>query len=98
MDKFERQKKRAALKKKCIDYKGGKCEICSYDNCNSAFDFHHINSFEKEFNISGKTIWNEKLEQELQKCVLLCSNCHREVHEGLHPDYLQLDDKEKYYI
>ena len=34
------------------------------------------------------TSW-EAIEKELKKCVLLCSNCHREVHDGLHPNYLQ---------
>ncbi|TMF66513.1 MAG: hypothetical protein E6I20_03900 [Chloroflexi bacterium] len=48
------------------------------------FEFHHLDSTTKNFGISEDGIarsW-EKTEQELQKCVLLCANCHREVHAG----------------
>lgn len=52
-------------------------------------DFHHINAIEKDFTISARMTSWEAIERELKKCVLLCSRCHREVHEGMHPGYLE---------
>lgn len=73
---------RRRLKKKCLDYKGGKCERCGYYKCNDALEFHHLDENEKDFGISANGIarnWN-LIKNELDKCILLCSNCHREVH------------------
>lgn len=55
-----------------------KCEKCGF-NHPAALDFHHLNSKEKEFNISQlKRFGNkEKLLKEIEKCMVLCSNCHR---------------------
>jgi hypothetical protein len=66
---------------KCIEYKGSKCEICGYSKCVGALVFHHLNTEEKEFNIGGSHCrsW-EKTKKELDKCMLLCSNCHQEIH------------------
>ena len=72
-------------KKKAIEYKGGKCELCGYDKCQEALQFHHINPEEKEFGIAKKGItyvW-ETLKLELDKCICLCANCHAEVHAGI---------------
>lgn len=75
---------RHALKKALIQYKGGKCEICGYDKCLSALEFHHLNPQEKEFSLSdytsGMNVNVEKAFAEVEKCSLLCANCHREVH------------------
>lgn len=72
-------------KNKAIEYKGGKCQRCSYDKFYGALEFHHINPNEKDFDWGKlrKTSW-DKITKELDKCVLLCSNCHREVHNELH--------------
>jgi hypothetical protein len=73
-----------AVKALAVEYKGGKCAICGYDKCNDALDFHHIDPTQKEYNISSVKSKNiEALKKELDKCVLLCSNCHREVHAGV---------------
>ena len=71
----------AKLKKQAVEYKGGKCEICGYDKSISALDFHHIDPTEKEFEISRmlKGTFNT-IKSELDKCMLLCANCHREIH------------------
>lgn len=65
---------------------GTKCTICGYDRCYNALEFHHLDGGEKEFTPS-KIISNftpiSTLIKELDKCVILCSNCHREVHAGL---------------
>lgn len=73
---------RINIKQKAIKFMGGRCAICGYNKTARALHFHHINPKEKEFRISSTTrIW-KNLEIELKKCVLLCSNCHNEVHAG----------------
>lgn len=69
------------MKLKAIAYKGGKCEKCGYNKDINALDFHHIEPSEKEFTISAHFTkpW-EKLKKEIDKCSLLCANCHREEH------------------
>ena len=61
---------------------GGKCIRCGYDKCISALEFHHINPSEKDFGIGqyGSSKSFEKMKQEVDKCILLCCNCHRELH------------------
>lgn len=69
------------LKTDAVLYKGGVCEICGYNKCLAALEFHHINMEEKEFTISKvRTLSVDKIKHELDKCMLLCSNCHREIH------------------
>jgi len=73
------------VKQKCVDYKGGKCSVCGYSKCLAALEFHHINPEEKDFQIGRRGIdrhrqWGKWLEKELDKCLLLCANCHRELH------------------
>lgn len=70
-----------AIKQKSVDYKGGKCSICGYSKCLTALEFHHLDPKEKDINISKiNSIDLSKYISELDKCVLLCSNCHREIH------------------
>lgn len=76
--KFNLKKRK---KTQAVQMLGGKCQICGYCKCNDALDFHHIGD-DKEFNI-GQAIprWKwQRIVDELKKCVLLCSNCHRELH------------------
>jgi hypothetical protein len=70
-----------------VAYLGSKCVICGYCKSLAAFNVHHPDSLTKDFTISTRTSW-KVVERELRKCVLLCSNCHREVHEGMHPGFL----------
>lgn len=77
----------AKRKLELVEYKGGKCERCGYNKNISALEFHHINSSEKKFNIDGRLLANKKMEElidEANKCMLLCSNCHKEVHHEGH--------------
>ena len=74
---------RKNVKMKMVEYKGGKCEICGYNKCIEALEFHHINPKEKDFNISGGTKSFNSLKSELDKCILVCANCHREIHSGI---------------
>jgi hypothetical protein len=73
---------RRKLKLKAIEYKGGKCQRCGYDKCFAALQFHHRNREEKSFELS--LIQKTKLESvkdKLDKCDLLCANCHAEVEQ-----------------
>lgn len=70
---------------KAVALKGGKCQICGYNRCIAALEFHHVDPTQKSFGIrsNGNTMSWEKMCAELEKCVLLCANCHREVEAGL---------------
>lgn len=76
--------RRFALKRQYVDYKGGKCSKCGYDKCLKAMHFHHLDSSKKDFTISGShtRAWHV-IKEELDKCALLCANCHAETHDGL---------------
>jgi 5-methylcytosine-specific restriction endonuclease McrA len=78
-------KRRKLVKVKSVEYKGGKCERCGYDKFVGALEFHHTNPNEKDFHISqsGHSRSWERVKQELDKCILLCSNCHKELHDEL---------------
>lgn len=73
---------RQNLRRKAVEYKGGRCQRCEYSKCIKALEFHHRDPTQKDFQICGIKAWS-KVEQELQKCDLLCANCHREVHAEL---------------
>jgi hypothetical protein len=62
-----------------IKLKGGKCSKCGYDKNISALEFHHLDRNKKEFNFAHKSAMTDKLLKELNKCILVCSNCHREI-------------------
>ncbi len=69
-----------------IEVKGGKCLRCGYARNHAALDFHHIDPESKVFALDLRALSNRKWEkvlEEVEKCVLLCSNCHAEEH---HPD------------
>ena len=83
-NRFHVQKRRMKLKLMALKYRGNKCEKCGYSGCTDAFDFHHLNSGEKDFKISsGNTMSWEEVKIELDKCILLCANCHRTEHYNL---------------
>lgn len=77
--------KQKAFKLKCIEYKGGECEFCGYSKCVDALEFHHRNPKEKDFHMAQASTRNftESIMKELDKCSLLCSNCHKEEHHRL---------------
>jgi len=79
------RKRRKEVRRKAILYKGGRWQKCGYDRCVEALEFHHLESSDKDFGISSKGYtrsW-DKIREELEKCVLLCANCHRETHVRL---------------
>jgi hypothetical protein len=82
---IERQRK---FKEKCVEYKGGKCELCGYNKCIAALEFHHMDPEKKNFTISMVKSYkmNEEILQELDKCIIVCANCHRETHHSAYRD------------
>jgi len=74
--------RRRRRKLEAIEYKGGKCQDCQQTFPVCVFDFHHVDPSQKDFTIGEHMdISEKKLRAELDKCVLLCSNCHRMRHD-----------------
>jgi hypothetical protein len=71
-------------KQKALELMGGKCNSCGYNKNYAALEFHHLDPKEKEFDFKKlrQCKWDTII-NELKKCVMLCSNCHREAH---HPE------------
>jgi hypothetical protein len=79
---FNKRSKELHRKRKAeaVEYKGGRCVRCGYQGNSAVFDFHHLDRKRKSFEIGTcKNRSFAKLKDELDKCVLLCSNCHREL-------------------
>jgi predicted HNH restriction endonuclease len=77
-------KRRKKIRLMAIESAGGKCRLCGYQECPEALEFHHLDDTGKDFSISDKghsRSW-ARVKAEIAKCVLLCANCHREVHAG----------------
>lgn len=77
--------KRQLVREQIKSLAGGCCIVCGYNRCLSALDFHHINPQDKKFGLAQRvsTTINQQTLDEIAKCVLLCANCHRELHAGL---------------
>ena len=77
---------RANTKNRMVVAMGGKCQICGYSRCNDALDFHHIDPSTKEISLGavrGSPVSWHKIVAELRKCIMICANCHREIHTGM---------------
>ena len=76
---------RKKTKERAVYHLGGKCVKCGYDKCLRALQFHHTDPNRKNFGISenGYNRSWEKVIKELEKCILLCSNCHAEEEDFL---------------
>ena len=84
--KWQRQRK-YSLKEKAIQYKGNKCYDCNISFPQYIYDFHHLDPSSKDFNPSkGFSMPEEILYKELDKCVMLCANCHRTRHWASYRD------------
>jgi hypothetical protein len=65
---------------------GGRCAICGYDRCTQNLHFHHVDPASKRIELSShRGVGFAVFPEELEKCVLLCANCHGEVEAGLVP-------------
>jgi len=81
---INKAKRRLANKEKAIAYLGGKCWRCEETYDRELYDFHHIVPASKKYQ------WGEMkdkkweiIKEELDKCILLCSNCHRLAHKEM---------------
>lgn len=89
---------RRRLKQKSIAALGGCCQCCGYNKSINALEFHHLDPEQKEFSFSQLKVSPKKSQTiitELKKCVLVCANCHREIHDGitqLPKSYAKLDE------
>tara|TARA_Y100000034_G_C6879831_1_gene402961 strand:+ start:1127 stop:1789 length:663 start_codon:yes stop_codon:yes gene_type:complete len=88
---YTKQKQRwRDRKRKVVELFGGKCSICGYKKNFGALDFHHLDPSKKEYGwgkLKEKS-WN-KIIVELQKCILVCRNCHAEIHW---PEWSNVDE------
>lgn len=89
---------RTQIKKRGVEALGGKCAICGghFEDC--CYDFHHLDPTKKDFAISscntnGARSWL-KIRDELKKCAVLCSNCHRLLHNG----FVKIDTNKCYFL
>lgn len=75
--------RRHLLKRRAVNFMGGKCVHCGYDKSMRALHFHHSDPKKKEFEISHRMrrSW-ESVAKELEKCELICANCHAEKHDN----------------
>lgn len=60
----------------------GGCSYCGYSKCAAALDFHHPKEDKQVSPAAVKNFTEENGLQELEKCVLLCKNCHFELHNS----------------
>jgi hypothetical protein len=73
-------------KRDIVKYLGGKCVKCGYDKACCSLEVHHLDPTKKK--IRGSSLKNYKIAsliEELDGCILLCSNCHKEEHHGILP-------------
>jgi len=74
-------RRRYKLKRMAVEYLGGECGSCGYNKCIASLEFHHVDPKTKEMIMANmiNRSW-KRIKKELVKCVLLCANCHRELH------------------
>lgn len=86
-----RRRRKLNLIKVC----GGKCNLCGYNKTAAALEFHHINPEEKDYGLASMGTCHQ-LEtdlKEVKKCILVCANCHREIHENMYSQIQLLHNK-----
>ena len=76
-----RAEQRRNNKTKAVAYMGGTCAVCGQVFPDCCFDFHHKNPTED--NEVPSTVLHyswKRIVEELSKCIMVCSNCHRIIH------------------
>ena len=81
---YEAQKSRGLARKlELVNAAGGCCTLCGYNKNLAALTFHHIDTDKKNFKLDMRSLSNRRLEvirAEAEKCILVCQNCHAELH------------------
>lgn len=81
---YQYQSDRATARKLLLVKRlGGKCSICNYNKNLAVLCFHHINDKTKSFELDARSLGNmsqKNINEEVKKCILLCHNCHGEIH------------------
>ena len=79
------KQRRRKLREMARTAKGNKCLLCGYSKCQRALSFHHIDPSKKNFDLSSRGLTRSwaKIEEEIKKCVLICANCHMEIHDRI---------------
>jgi hypothetical protein len=94
---YPKQKDRAIIRKlHLVELSGGACAICGYNKNITAFHFHHLDPSKKRFRMDSQAISNrswQSILEEFEKCILLCGNCHAELHN---PDLIYEDLKAQF--
>ena len=84
LQSYEAQKRRGLARKlNIIKTAGGHCTICGYNKNLAALVFHHADASGKDFKLDMRSLSNRKIEpiiKEIDKCTLVCANCHAEMH------------------
>jgi hypothetical protein len=84
------QNRRISHRKILLEARGNECQICGYNRSKRALAFHHIDEKTKKFTLATAICqykWAEVV-WEASKCLLVCANCHAEIHDGLHTELL----------
>lgn len=77
------QLRRGDFLAKIKETRGGACIKCGYNRCMKALEFHHVDPSLKNFTISNDHFKLKDAVEESKKCILICSNCHKEFHDGM---------------
>jgi hypothetical protein len=84
LQSYQAQQRRGLARKlQLLNTAGGRCAICGYNKNLAALVFHHTDTAEKDFKLDMRSLSNRKLEPvlaEINKCILVCANCHAEIH------------------
>lgn len=80
------KKWRRTTKNRIVESMGGKCVCCGYNKCYRAMALHHLDPSKKDISLgairANATCW-DNIVRELRKCILVCNNCHSEIHDGI---------------
>lgn len=77
-----------------MNHLGGCCANCGYSKNLAVLSFHHKNPEEKKFGLDARNLWGKsksELIEEANKCLLLCSNCHLEIHYTQYENWQNID-------
>ncbi len=84
LQSYEAQQRRGLeRKRRLVEEFGGCCSICGYHKNLAALVFHHTDADQKDFKTDMRSLSNRRFEavrDEIDKCILVCANCHAELH------------------